>query len=99
MVEDVYEVIDYINNSSLKKELDEVKKRIKNDEECKSLIKKFEEAKDLYERHNSKKEFVIAKENLLKNKNISKYIKLQNEVNMLTIQINNRLKKITNQRV
>lgn len=95
MIERVYEVIDEIDESSLKKRIDEIKNTINKDEGTKALIKKFEEAKILYERFNIKEDFIRAKKELLKNEVLKEYVELQNKINLLTLQINNRIKKLT----
>lgn len=95
MIEKVYEIIDDIDNSDMKKRLDEIKLKINNDEEAKKLIKNFYEAKELYEKYNYKEDFIKAKINMLKNPLVEEYVSIQNKVNMLTIQINNRINKIT----
>lgn len=83
MIEKVYEVIDEIKNT------------INKDEGTKELIKKFEEAKILYERFNIKEDFIRAKKELLKNEVLKEYVELQNKINLLTLQINNGIKKLT----
>lgn len=95
MIEKVYEVIDEIDESSLKKRIDEIKNTINKDEGTKELIKKFEEAKILYEKFNIKEDFIRAKKELLKNEVLKEYVELQNKINLLTLQINNRIKKLT----
>lgn len=95
MIEKVYEIIDDIDNSDMKKRLDKIKLKINNDEDAKKLIKKFYEAKELYEKYNYKEDFIKAKINMLKNSLVEEYVSIQNKVNMLTIQINNRINKIT----
>lgn len=95
MIEKVYEVIDEIDESSLKKRIDELKNTINKDEGTRELIKKFEEAKILYERFNIKEDFIRAKKELLKNEVLKEYVELQNQINLLTLQINNRIKKLT----
>ena len=40
-------------------------------------------------------QFIKAKEDMLKNELIKEYVMIQNKVNMLTLQINNRIGKIT----
>ena len=59
------------------------------------LIDKFNYAKENYEKYNLKEEFIKAKEDMLKNELIKEYVMIQNKVNMLTLQINNRIGKIT----
>lgn len=95
MIDKVYEVIDEIDNSSLKKRIDEIKIAINKDGLAKELIKKFEKSKDLYEKFNVKEDFILAKKELLKNEVLKEYVELQNQINLLTLQINNRIKKLT----
>lgn len=95
MVDKALKITDMIDGSSIKKRLDEIKIKIKNDYDAKNLIDKFNYAKENYEKYNLKEEFVKAKENMLKNELIKEYIMIQNKVNMLTLQINNRIGKIT----
>ncbi len=95
MTQKVYEIIDYMDSSSFKKRLDEIKEKIKNDSDAQKLIKKFEEAKELYEKYNYKDEFIKAKIDMIKNPFIKEYISLQNRINLLSVQINNRINLIT----
>lgn len=95
MIEKVYNIIDDIDNDNVKKKLDEVKLKIKNSNEAKRLIKRFEEAKELYEKYNYKDDFVKAKRDLVKNELIKEYLDLQNKINLLSVQINSRISKIT----
>lgn len=66
-----------------------------NNKEAKTLIKKFELAKENYEKYGLKEEFITAKVDLLKNELVKEYVEIQNEINLLTMQINNRIKMIT----
>lgn len=91
MIEKTYDVIDFIKNTDIVKEIYIVKKEINDSKTCKKLIKQFKNSKELYEKYNDEKEFKKDKELLLKNKTISKYIKLQNKINMLTLYINNKI--------
>lgn len=95
MIEQVYEIISDIDSSKLKERLDNVKECIRNDEEAKRLIKRFEEAKIKYEKYNLKTEFINSKKDLLNNNMLKEYIKLQSDINLLILQINNRINKIT----
>lgn len=96
MVEKVYKIIDEIDASSFIKKLSLVKESIINSEEAKILIKNFNEAKMLYEQFGNKEEFIKAKKEMLQNELIKEYVNMQNEINLLTLQINNNIKKITN---
>ena len=95
MVENAYEVVDLIEKSEFKKRLDEIKIKINCDNDAKKLIKKFEEAKELYEKFNVKEDFIKAKNDLLSNELLKEYINLQEQINLLTLKINNRIKKVT----
>ncbi len=95
MINKTYEIIDYIEKSDIKKRLDYIKEKISSNEDSKKLINKFNEAKELYEKYNYKDDFIKAKINMLKDPLIKEYINLQNKVNLLTIQINNRINNIT----
>ncbi len=95
MIEQVYEIISDIDSSKLKEKLNNVKECIRSDEEVKSLIKRFEEAKIKYEKYNLKTEFINSKKDLLNNNMLKEYIKLQSDINLLILQINNRINKIT----
>ncbi len=95
MVENAYEVVDLIEKSEFKKRLDEIKIKINCDNDAKKLIKKFEEAKELYEKFNVKEDFMKAKKDLLSNELLKEYINLQEQINLLTLKINNRIKKVT----
>lgn len=95
MVENAYEVIDLIEKSELKKRLEEIKVKISCDKNAKKLIKSFEEAKELYEKFNVKEEFIKAKKDLLSNELLKEFIYLQEQVNLLTLKINNRINQIT----
>lgn len=95
MVENAYEVVDLIEKSEFKKKLDEIKIKINCDNDAKKLIKKFEEAKELYEKFNVKEDFMKAKNDLLSNELLKEYINLQEQINLLTLKINNRIKKVT----
>ncbi len=95
MVENAFEVIDLIEKSEFKKRLDEIKIKINCDDDAKKLIKNFEEVKELYEKFNVKEDFMKAKNDLLSNELLKEYINLQEQINLLTLKINNRIKKVT----
>ena len=95
MTDCVYEIIDEIENSNDKKRLDDIKKKIEGSSEAKKLIKEFYLAKEDYEKYNLKDDFLKAKEKLFSNDLIREYINIQNEVNLLMLNINKRIKDIT----
>ena len=95
MIEDVYKIIDRLEDNDLIKELKNIKDKIKSDENVKKLIKEFNLAKENYEKYNLKDDFLLAKEKLLKNEILKRYIEIQNEINLLSLEINKRIKDIT----
>lgn len=95
MVDKAFLITDMIDGSSVKQKLDKIKEKIKSDYDAKCLIDKFNHAKENYEKYNLKEEFIKAKEDMLKNELIKEYVMIQNKINMLTLQINNRIVKIT----
>jgi hypothetical protein len=42
-----------------------------------------------------KEDFIKAKEEMLKNELLKEYVELQNQINLITLQINNRINNIT----
>lgn len=91
----VYKVIDKIESSSLKNRLDNIKNNIYNDNNAKIAINNFNKAKEMYEKYNIKDDFIKAKTELFKNELINEYLNIQNEINKLSIKINNNIKNIT----
>lgn len=95
MIDKVYKIMDDMDNSDLVKKLNVVKKSINEDEIAQNLIKNFNEAKENYDKYGLKEDYLKAKTSMLKNELISEYISIQNNVNLLSLQINNRIKNIT----
>lgn len=95
MVNEIYKVIDEIEKSKLKKKLNIVKYKISNDKNAKELIEKFNMAKENYEKYNMKEEFLLAKKALFDNNLLNEYLSIQNEINILMLSINKRIKNIT----
>lgn len=90
----VFKIIDDIEKSDIKKRLDSIKKEIQSNEEMKTLIKNFNNKKELYEKYNLKDDFIEAKSKLLSNSIIREYISIQNEINLLSMEINKKLIEI-----
>ena len=90
-----YEVIDMIDGSNLKKRLEKLKKEIKANALALGLIKKFEDAKKAYEKYGLENDFIYAKKELLKNSLLKEFVELQSKVNLLSMHINSRIKRIT----
>ena len=94
MQDDVYKIIDKLENSDMIKELKEIKKKILSSDEALSLIKRFNEAKEVFEKYDKSDDFIKRKKELMENKLIKRYLEVQNEVNMLIIHINDRINSI-----
>lgn len=92
----IFEVLDYIDSSDLKKQLDIVKSKINKNINSKKLINNFNKEKDLYEKYGYSSSFIEAKIKLMKDPLIKKYIDLQSKVNMLSIYINKKLNDVKN---
>mgnify|MGYP004518611537 CR=1 FL=1 len=94
MMNKVFKIIDDIEKSDIKKRLDSIKKEIQSNEDIKKLIKDFNEKKELYEKYNLKDDFIAAKSKLLSNSIVREYINIQNEINLLSMEINKKLNDI-----
>lgn len=90
----VFKIIDDIEKNDIKKRLDNIKKEIEESNEIKELIKNFNNKKELYEKYNLKDDFIEAKSKLLSNSIIKEYIGIQNEINLLSMEINKKLNEI-----
>lgn len=98
MYERAYQIVDEINSNLSVKKLEETKQKIIEDKEIKALISRFKKAKEQYERYGLNDEFIKAKRDLLNNEIIKRYLDVQNEINMLSLLINQRLARITKTR-
>ena len=94
MMNKVFKIIDDIEKSDIKKRLDSIKKEIQSNEDIKKLIKDFNEKKELYEKYFLKDDFIAAKSKLLSNSIVREYINIQNEINLLSMEINKKLNDI-----
>src|SRR5574344_1653269 len=95
MSEDIYKIIDDIEKTDFRKELENAKKMILSDERAKKLLKEFYDAKKMYEDYGAKDVYLNAKKSLMENGYIKKYLDLQNDLNMLALYINNRILFLT----
>ncbi len=91
----VYKIIDSIESSNIKKRLDKIKYEINNDKNRLDLIRRFNTAREKIEMYGINEEFIKLKKELFIDEVIAEYLKLQNEINMLTLYINKKLKNIT----
>lgn len=95
MQDEIYKIIDKLENNDLIKELKDLKKKILSSDEALSLIKRFNESKENLEKYNLKDDFIKNKKELMENKLIKRYLELQNEVKMLAMYINDKINSIT----
>lgn len=95
MIDKVYEIIDVIEDTKLKKDLVNIKDKIKQDSKLKTLLKEFEIAKENYEKYSLGNEYINKKKELLDNNVLKTYINIQNEINILSLKINKRINDIT----
>ena len=84
-----YELIDTLDNSLLIKELSYYKDKVINDKYILDLINKYNNSINDEEKISIKKE-------LYNNINYKKYMDNYNKLNYIIMDINNRIKKITN---
>ena len=89
IIKKTYELIDILDNSLLIKELSYYKEKTMNDKYILNLIDKYNNSI-----HNEEK--IIIKKELYNNINYKKYIDNYNKLNYIIMDINNRIKKITN---
>ena len=89
IIKKTYELIDTLDNSNLIKELSYYKDKIINDKYILNLINK-------YNNSNNNEEKITMKKELYNNINYKKYMDNYNKLNYIIMDINNRIKKITN---
>ena len=89
IIKKTYDLIDTLDNSSIIKELSYYKDKIIDDKYILNLINKYNNSINNEEKINIKKE-------LYNNINNKKYMENYNKLNYIIMDINNRIKKITN---
>ena len=89
IIKKTYELIDTLDNSDIIKELSYYKNKVLNDKHLLNLIIKYNDSLNNEEKINIKKE-------LYNNINYKKYMENYNKLNYIIMDINNRIKKITN---
>lgn len=89
IIKKTYELIDTLDNSDIIKELSYYKDKVLNDNHLLNLINKYNNSINNEEKINIKKE-------LYNNINYKKYMDNYNKLNYIIMDINNRIKKITN---
>ena len=92
IIKKTYELIDTLDNSLLIKELSYYKDKVINDKYILDLINK-------YNNSNNNEEKITIKKELYNNINYIKYMENYNKLNYIIMDINNRIKKITNTKV
>lgn len=85
VIDKTYELIDYLDNSSLVKEFVIYKKRLLNNQDILNKIKEYQESNN-----NS-----LLKKEIFSNEDYANYMKCYNELYYLVMDINKRLKDIT----
>ena len=89
IIKKTYDLIDTLDNSNLIKELSYYKDKVINDKYILDLINKYNNSTNNVEKITMKKE-------LYNNINYKKYMENYNKLNYIILDINNRIKKITN---
>ena len=89
IIKKTYDLIDTLDNSDLIKELSYYKDKVLNDKYILNLINK-------YNNSNNNEEKITLKKELYNNINYKKYMENYNKLNYIIMDINNRIKKITN---
>ena len=89
IIKKTYELIDTLDNSDNIKKLSYYKDKVINDKYILDLINKYNNC-------NNNEEKITIKKELYNNINYKKYIENYNELNYIIMDINNRIKKITN---
>lgn len=88
----ISELIELLNNDIRIKKLSTLKEELKKDD---SLIRKIELLKKMNEYTN---EYQNLKKKIFKNNKFVEYKELENEINFLILEINQKLKKLTNKK-
>ena len=88
VMEKTYELIDYLDNSDVIKNIEIYKNKIENNLEIKNLIDKGNNTDDKYL-------LMDIKNRLYKNSDYREYISLYNEIMYMVMEINSRFMKIT----
>ena len=95
MNDKIYEVISEIEKTDLCERISRIKQELKENKMSKKLIDEFNDAKESYEKYNYSDEFIKSKIKLMKDPVIKKYLDIQNEINMISLYINNKIEEIT----
>ena len=97
MKEKVKNVIELIDNSEDVIKIKELKNKINNNEEYLKLMNEFIENKDSYVNNNSiEEEIKKLREKLFSIEELEEYLKIQNNLRLLSININNIILDVLN---
>ena len=92
IINKTYELIDELDNSDIIKNIDYYKSRVLSNEELVNLINRGKDTQDKYL-------LMDIKHKLYKNSDYKNYIDNYNELFYIVIDINNRLKKLLNDKI
>ncbi len=94
MIESSFDIIDKIESSKLSLRLKEVKRMIKEDEKIINLLNEFNKAKEEYQTYGISDKYKLLKQKLMCNKIVKEYLTIQNQINLLSLHINMRMKSL-----
>lgn len=84
VIEKTYELLDYLDNSKIVKELATAKKKLLSNQNILNKIKKYQKEKN-----------ITLKKEIFNNLDYANYIKCYNQLSYLVMEINKRIKNIT----
>ena len=97
MIEKQDEIIEKIDNLKQVKRMKELINIIKSDKKYKSLMTEFNQNKDKYVKENILNEqIIILRKKLFEIDELKEYLSIQNDIRLLSININNIIKSIIN---
>lgn len=97
MIEKQDEIIEKIDNLKQVKRMKELVNIIKSDKKYKSLMTEFNQNKEKYVKENILNEqIIILRKKLFEIDELKEYLSIQNDIRLLSININNIIKSIIN---
>ncbi len=97
MIEKQDEIIEKIDNLKQVKRMKELINIIKSDKKYKSLMTEFNQNKEKYVKENILNEqIIILRKKLFEIDELKEYLSIQNDIRLLSININNIIKSIIN---
>jgi len=94
LIKKIDELIDIFKNSNEIKEIEELKKVIYQDKDLKEKINKFNKLKD----NPYSNELIDIKKDILEIKEVKRYKEIENELLLLTFEINKKLNNLINKK-